>query len=197
MSTATQKSNVKQISGGAEGSQLPPSWQTLDHGIRVGRYIDPDFLELEFEKLWPHVWQIAARVDEIPEPNDFTTYEIGDQSVFLVRVDADTIKAYHNVCPHRGTALTEGSGTFEHGNIICPFHGWRWDTEGNNHYILIQNEFKGGELCHSDVALKELNCEVYAGFVFINFDKDCMPFDDFIAPIRQQLDDLNISEMRH
>lgn len=179
------------------GTDRPERWRTLDHGIRVGRYIDRDFLTLEFEKLWPKVWQVAARIDAIPEINDFITYEIGDQAVFLVRTSETTVRAYHNVCPHRGTALTEDAGTFEHGNIICPFHGWRWNTEGENKYILARDEFNGGKLCNSDVALKALKCELFAGFVFINFDADCIPFDDFIAPIRSLLEDLNIAEMRH
>ena len=196
MSTASKQSNVSQLSSGA-GSDWPPSWVRLDHGLRVGRYIDPEFLKLEFEKLWPKVWQVAARIDEIPEINDFTTYEIGDQSVFLVRVGEDTVKAFHNVCPHRGTALAEGSGTFDHGNIICPFHGWRWDTEGNNKYVLAREEFHSGNLCDSDVALKELKCEVFGGFVFINFDKNCVAFDEYIEPVRWILEDLNMKEMRH
>jgi phenylpropionate dioxygenase-like ring-hydroxylating dioxygenase large terminal subunit len=198
MSTSSRKSNVKSLArSGGTGSDWPPGWQLLDHGIRVGRYIDREFLNLEFERLWPRVWQIAARVDEIPEVNDFTTYEIGDQSVFLVRIDESTVRAYHNVCPHRGTALAEGAGTFEHGNIICPFHGWRWDTQGNNCYVLAREEFHGGNLKDSDVALKSLPCEVFAGFVFINFDPECIPFEEHIAPIRQLLEDLNVGEMRH
>ncbi len=186
-STVTPKTN----------NEWPESWKTLDHGIRVGRYKDPEFLQLEFDRLWSKVWQAAARVDAIPEVNDFITYDIGDQSVFVVRVDEDTVKAYHNVCPHRATALAEGIGTFENGNIICPFHGWRWDTEGENQYILSREEFHGGKLCNSDVALKSLQCVVYAGFVFINFDKDCIPFEEYIAPIKDLLDDLNVKEMRH
>ncbi len=197
MSTVSNKANVSSISSTSSGSEWPPSWHTLDHGIRVGRYTDPEFLKLEFDRLWTQVWQIAARVDEIPAPNDFTTYDIGDQSVFLVRVDDSTIKAFHNVCPHRGTALTEGSGAFDHGNVICPFHGWRWDTQGVNKYVLSKEEFRGGNLCASDVALKELHCVVFAGFVFINFAKEPQPFDDYIAPIRQLLEDLNLAEMRH
>jgi len=196
MSATSKKASVSELSGSG-GSDWPPSWHTLDGGIRVGRYLDPQFLELEYERLWSKVWQVAARVDEIPGVNDFTTYEIGDQSVFLVRTDESTIKAYHNVCPHRGTALTEGAGTFDHGNIICPFHGWRWDTEGNNQYVLAREEFHGGKLCNADVALKQLQCVEFAGFVFINFDRDCVPFDEFIAPVRQFLEDLNIAEMRH
>ncbi len=193
---STQAKSATPIKSKKQGD-WPARWETLNHGIRVGRYIDKEFLDLEFERLWPKVWQVAARIDEIPEVNDFTTYEIGERSVFLVRVDEDTVKAYHNVCPHRGTALAEDSGTFPHGNIICPFHGWRWDTEGNNHYVLAKEEFKDGKLCASDVALKSINCVVYAGFVFINFDPDCMPFDEYIEPVRWLLDELNTKEMRH
>jgi len=175
----------------------PESWKTLPGGIRSGRYTDPAFARLEHERLWKKVWQAAARVDEIPEPGDHTIYEIGDQTVLIVRTDADTIKAYHNVCPHRGTALAACSGHFEDGRIICPFHGWRWDLEGNNQYVLERKQFKRGELEDSDVALRTVHSEVYAGFVFINFEREPQPFDEFIAPVRELLDGLAIEHMRH
>jgi phenylpropionate dioxygenase-like ring-hydroxylating dioxygenase large terminal subunit len=198
MSAVPQATGVKgssQSVGGGAG--WPPSWQTMPHGISVGRYTDPAFQKLEYERLWNRVWQIAARLDEIPEINDYTTYEIGDQSAILVRVDASTIKAYRNFCPHRGTTLAEGCGAFRGGNIICPFHGWRWDTSGRNKYVLERQEFRDGQLRDADVALKELKCVVYAGFVFINFDRNPQPFDDFIAPIKTLLDDLGIAQVRH
>ena len=71
----------------------PPNWRATTHSISSGRYIDPAFAVLEFERLWNRVWQAAARLDEIPEAGDYTVYEIGDQSVLLVRVDAATVKA--------------------------------------------------------------------------------------------------------
>jgi len=179
------------------GSEWPPGWNTTPHGICVGRYIDPAFQKLEYEKVWNKVWQVAARVDEIPQANDYTVYEIGDQAVLLVRIDPDTIKAYHNVCPHRGTALAEGCGTFRQQGIICPFHGWRWNLQGQNQFVLERQEFRGGQLRDGDVALKELKVVVFAGFVFIHFDPNPQSFDDFIAPIRQVLEDLAIGEMRH
>jgi hypothetical protein len=70
-------------SGAGGGTEWPPSWSTMPHGISVGRYVDPDFQKLEYAKLWSKVWQIAIRVDEIPEVNDYTVYTIGDQSVLL------------------------------------------------------------------------------------------------------------------
>lgn len=175
----------------------PESWLTLEHGIRTGRYTDAEFTRLEHRALWLNVWQMAARLDEIPAPGDHTVYAIGDQSVLLVRVDADTVKAYNNACPHRGTALADCSGSFEHGRIICPFHGWRWDLEGRNHYVLERDNFRGGALRDSDVALREIHVQVFAGFVFINFSKTPQPFDAFIAPVAQLLQDLAIGEMHH
>jgi phenylpropionate dioxygenase-like ring-hydroxylating dioxygenase large terminal subunit len=169
----------------------------MPHGISVGRYVDPAFQKLEYERLWSRVWQIAARVDEIPEVNDFTTYEIGDQSVLLVRVDSDNIKAYHNFCPHRGTALAQGCGAFHGGRIRCPFHGWRWDTQGRNQFVLERQEFRSGQLRDEDVALRELRCVIFAGFVFINFDSNPHPFEDFIAPVRKLIEDLAIGDMHH
>ena len=198
MSVVSHKLAAKGPSSAAEGgSEWPPSWNTMPHGIGVGRYIDPAFQRLEYERLWSRVWQIAGRVDEIPEVNDYATYEIGDQSVLLVRVDAATIKAYYNFCPHRGTSLAQGSGTFNAGRIICPFHGWRWDVAGRNQYVLERQEFRDGQLRDSDVALKEIKSVVFAGFIFINFDSKCGSFDDFIAPVREWLECLALGDMRH
>lgn len=175
----------------------PEQWKTLDHGIRSGRYTDPEFAKLEHEKLWLKAWQMAARLDEVPNPGDYTVYEIGHQSVMVVRVDADTIKAYHNFCPHRGTALAVDSGHFEKCRIICPFHGWRWNLEGQIQYVLERQQFRNGELRDSDVALREVKVEIFAGFIFINFDANPQPFAEFIAPVRKLIEDLAIGEMHH
>jgi len=179
------------------GTEWPPSWHTLPHGISVGRYIDPGFQQLEYQQLWNRVWQVAARIDEIPETGNYTTYEIGDQSILLVRVDQSTVKAYHNACPHRGTALGKGAGHFPSARIICPFHGWRWDLTGKNQFVLERPEFRGGQLCDSDVALKEVAVVLFAGFVFINLDPNPQAFEDFIAPVRPWIEDLAIDDMHH
>jgi nitrite reductase/ring-hydroxylating ferredoxin subunit len=186
-----------QSTGSAGGSDWPPNWKVLSHGISTARYTDPVFARLERDKLWLKVWQTAARLDEIPNPGDYVEYQIVDQSVLIVRVDQDTIKAYHNVCLHRGTALGVGSGTFPNNKIICPFHGWRWNLSGQIEFVLERQEFRDGQLRDSDVALKEVKHEVFAGFVFINLDPNPEPFDDYIAPARAMLESLDIAKMRH
>lgn len=177
--------------------EWPKRWQTLAQGVGVGRYTDAEFARFEFEKLWSRVWQVAARVDEIPAVGDYTTYTIGDQSILLVRVDTATIKAYYNFCPHRGTTLGQGCGHFDGDKIVCPFHGWRWNLEGDIKFVLERNEFRNGELQDSDVALRPAHVNVFAGFVFISLAAKPEPFDEFIAPLRQFFDDAVLGDMRH
>jgi phenylpropionate dioxygenase-like ring-hydroxylating dioxygenase large terminal subunit len=197
MSVPSRNVNRGAPQSAAGAAEWPPSWNIQPHGISVGRYIDPGFMRLEYERLWSRVWQMAARLDEVPETGDYTTYEIGDQSVVVVRVDQSTIKAYHNVCPHRGTALAQGSGRFPSCRIQCPFHGWRWDLAGNNQFVLERQEFRDGQLRDSDVALRAVQVAVFAGFVFINFDPNPEPFDEFIAPVRDVIEGLAIGDMHH
>src|SRR3546814_19826936 len=63
------------------GNSWPPSWQTMPHGIRVGRYIDPEFAKIEYEKLWSKTWQAGARVDAIPEDDESTGTNTGEKAV--------------------------------------------------------------------------------------------------------------------
>ncbi|PXA82686.1 (2Fe-2S)-binding protein, partial [Nostoc sp. 3335mG] len=61
------------------------------------RYYDQEFFELEREKLWPHVWQMAARLEEIPNVGDYVEYRILDKSVIVVNTKTG-VKAFHNAC---------------------------------------------------------------------------------------------------
>lgn len=70
-------------------------------------YTSRDWFDLEKEYLWPHVWQIACREHDIPEVGDYFEYEIVDETILIVRTGPATIKAYFNVCQHRGRKLKE------------------------------------------------------------------------------------------
>ena len=77
--------------------------------IPAQRYYDPAFFELERERLWPHVWQMACRLEEIPEVGDYTEYTILEKSVIIIRTK-NGVKAFHNACRHRGVRLATGPG---------------------------------------------------------------------------------------
>ncbi|MBW2498996.1 MAG: Rieske 2Fe-2S domain-containing protein, partial [Deltaproteobacteria bacterium] len=79
--------------------------------VPAERYYDREFYELECERLWPRVWQMACRLEEIPKPGDFVEYENVGQSVIVIRQEDDSVKAFHNTCRHRGTRLVEDRGS--------------------------------------------------------------------------------------
>ena len=94
------------------------------------RYISREFVDLEMDRLWPRVWQIACREEEIPDAGDYVEYVIGDQSILVVRGADGSIGAYYNACLHRGTRLGSGVGSFTEGRIRCTYHGWCYDLSG-------------------------------------------------------------------
>jgi phenylpropionate dioxygenase-like ring-hydroxylating dioxygenase large terminal subunit len=179
------------------GVRLPPDMRTGESTIPAERYCSREFATLEAQHLWPEVWQMACRVDQLALPGSFVVYEILDQSVVVVRVDADTVKAYHNVCPHRATALAVGAGRYQQGQIVCPFHGWRWDLNGANVVLPDINEFKGGCMTNADADLTEVHARVWAGFVYVNLSADPLPFDQFVAPIAELVDGVLLGEMKY
>jgi len=99
------------------------------------RYYDRTFFELERDRLWNSVWQMACRLEEIPAVGDYVEYTICDQSVLVVRTGPEQIKGYYNACRHRATQLALGCGSFRGGQIVCPFHGWRWNIDGSPSFI--------------------------------------------------------------
>ncbi|MCJ2181003.1 Rieske 2Fe-2S domain-containing protein, partial [Novosphingobium album (ex Hu et al. 2023)] len=71
----------------------------------VEAFLSKDYLEAEKKLLWPKVWQMVERVEDLPNPGDWMTYNVADESVIVLRKDDGLFKAFHNVCPHRGRQL--------------------------------------------------------------------------------------------
>ena len=88
------------------------------------RYTTREFAQLEHERLWSKVWQIACRTDQVAADGDFIEYTIGDETVVITRARGGVLHAFHNACLHRGRRLLVGAGACEHGTIKCPYHGW-------------------------------------------------------------------------
>ncbi len=164
--------------------------------VPAERYFDRGFADLERTRLWPHAWQMACRLEEIPGPGDFVEYTICDQSILLVRVDEQAIRAYFNACRHRATELAKGSGTFRDGRIICPFHGWRWDLEGNNSFVFGDHAFDPALLTPDELCLRQARVDVWGGCVWINLDAAAPPLLDALDPIPSLLDPLGVADMR-
>jgi len=170
-----------------------PEWgQTPYHQVEAARYISPEHVRLEAERLWPNAWQMACREEEIPEPGDYFEFEIGDQSLLVTRTPSGEIKAFFNACLHRGTQLAKGCGKLASFN--CPFHGWSWSLDGESRDILDIADFPG--LGDEDLRLPQAQVGTWGGFVFVKLSDGGPSFEDFIPPIPGHLAPYRVEEFR-
>jgi nitrite reductase/ring-hydroxylating ferredoxin subunit len=163
--------------------------------IPVKRYYDEEFYRLECERVWPHVWQMACRIEQIPNVGDWIEYSNLGKSVIVVRA-TDGIRAYHNACRHRGVQLVEGHGNCKVKGFICPFHGWRWNMEGKNTFVYGRHLFSEKQLDQVDVALRRCRTELFIGCVFINFDDKAPSLRESVGPLALGLDAYQTDKMR-
>ena len=161
--------------------------------IPAERYYDQGFADLENDRMWLRTWQWAARLEDVQFPGDYIEYSIAGESVMVVRVDMDTVKVFQNVCPHRATRLVADNdcGTFGAGQIVCPFHGWRWNTDGSQSMLYGRRGFVEGSVDPEKLALKEIRSESRYGFVWITFDEDAPALEEFFGSM-----DLHLAPMR-
>ncbi|WP_298290534.1 aromatic ring-hydroxylating dioxygenase subunit alpha [Novosphingobium sp.] len=154
--------------------------------IPAQRYYDPEFFELERERLWPHVWQMACRLEEIPEVGDYVEYTILDKSVIIVNTKSG-VKAFHNACRHRGVRLATGPGNCKTAGFICPFHGWRWNMEGENTFVFGKHVFSPEVLDKAEINLAPCRIDFWAGCAFINFDDEAPSLLESLGPVADRL----------
>ena len=159
------------------------------------RYFDPEFFQMEAELLWPRVWQMACRLEEIPQPRDFVEYEFLDQSIVVVRTDDLGVTAFQNACRHRGVKVVEGRGVCESG-FTCPFHGWCYGPDGENTTIPRRKTFAEHNLQPDDIDLVPVRCEVWGGCAWINLDDDALPLRQSIEPAASILDAWKVESLR-
>ncbi len=177
------------------GTPLPVPWpvRTADR-IPKQRYYDPEFYALEAEMLWPRVWQMACRLEEIPKPGDYVEYEILDQSIIMVRVGGQNVRAYYNACRHRGVKLVEGSGSRR--TFVCPFHGWCWGIDGHNTFVARPEVFAEDNMCPDDLELVSVRCEVWGGCAWINLDDGAPKLRDCVEPFASIYDAWKVESLR-
>lgn len=173
--TETEAATIQRFEKPAVGSWTKSFG--LDFGpVPVEDNYDPEFYELEREAVFKRSWLHVGRETNLPRKGSFFTRELSGlgYSIIVVRGMDDKIRAFHNVCSHRGNQLMwdEHPSAEMHGNcrqFTCKYHGWRYHLDGQIAYVHNAPEFEG--LDADQLKLPEIHCDVWAGFVFVNFDK--------------------------
>ncbi len=161
-----------------------------NHDIPIDRYIDPKYHQLEKEKLWPKVWQMALREERIPDVGDAEVYDINETSIIIVRVAPDRIKAYYNACLHMGRNLIDRPCKVS--EIRCPYHGFTWNTNGKLKHIPSMWDFP--QINAREFNLPEVKVATWGGFIFINMDPNCEPLEDYLGDITRHFEKYPLSD---
>jgi phenylpropionate dioxygenase-like ring-hydroxylating dioxygenase large terminal subunit len=164
--------------------------------------VDPAFFEAEREAIFKRTWLNVGRVERLPRTGSYFTKELPSagpgMSVILVKTKDGSVKAFHNVCRHRGNKLVwndypheETSGTCR--QFTCKYHAWRYSLDGDLTFIQQEDEFFNVD--KSDYGLVGVRCEVWEGFIFINFDHDARPLDDYLGSLGKGIEGYPFHEM--
>jgi glycine betaine catabolism A len=162
--------------------------------------ISPEFYELEREAIFRRAWLKVGRVEQVARTGSFFTKDIAaaKTSIIVVR-DGDDVRAFHNVCRHRGNKLMwqdypqeEISGTAR--QFTCKYHGWRYGLDGACTFVQQEGEFF--DLDRADYGLVPVHCDVFAGFIFVNFaDEPSQSLRDFLGPMILGIDGYPFDQM--
>jgi phenylpropionate dioxygenase-like ring-hydroxylating dioxygenase large terminal subunit len=164
--------------------------------------ISPEFYELERDAVFRRAWLNVGRVEQLPRTGSYFTKElaVAKTSVVVVRDKEGHVRAFHNMCRHRGNKLVwtdfpqeETSGSCR--QFVCKYHGWRYELDGACSFVQQEDEFF--DLDKADYGLAPVHCEVWAGFIFVNLDPDLRygSLREFLGPMVTALDGYPFDKM--
>lgn len=155
----------------------------LDYSV----YSSPSGLLEERRRIFNSHWLLAAHASEIARPGDYVSLNVAGEPIVVVRGDDGEIRAFFNICVHRGFPLFEGNSGNIAGRVRCAYHGWAYDSRGK----LVAPEGTE-EKC---LGLKSVPCEIFCGFVFISIRPASQPVKSLFGSWASELEELNLHEL--
>jgi phenylpropionate dioxygenase-like ring-hydroxylating dioxygenase large terminal subunit len=148
--------------------------------ISAERYISGDYARREWTQMWMRTWHIAGMAAQAREPGDYLVADLGAESIILVRQDDGRLRAFFNVCVHRGTRLLAGPDGYA-AKITCPYHGWQFDRGGQCTFAPDATDFRQGDPTRT-AHLTELRCEELFGFAWFTMDRNAPDLREYLGP---------------
>lgn len=146
--------------------------------------------QLEEQRIFANEWLCAGRADEVANPGDYMTFELGNQPIIIIRgLDGD-LSARSNICRHRMMRLVEGRGNTR--KFTCPYHAWTYNLDGQ----LVGAAYMDRTECFdkSDVQLPSVRCEVYFGWIYVTLNNDAAPVADMLTGLTELVQPYNMQD---
>jgi phenylpropionate dioxygenase-like ring-hydroxylating dioxygenase large terminal subunit len=162
--------------------------------------IDPAYYEAERDAIFRRTWLNVGRVERLPRVGSYFTKElaVAATSLIIVKGSDGQIRAFHNVCRHRGNKLVwndypgeETAGSCR--QFTCKYHAWRYSLNGDLTFVQQEKEFF--DLDKNEYGLKSVRCEIWEGFIFVNLDPDALPLSEYLGELAKGLEGYPFHEM--
>jgi choline monooxygenase len=150
-------------------------------------YFDEGIYQRERATIFGRSWIYVAHTSELVKPGDYITSEIAGHPIFLIIDKTGALRGYHNLCRHRASPLLfEASGRASVGALVCPYHGWSYDLNGD---LTNAPQFPDltQEMC-KDLSLHSLQVQTHRGLIFVNLAKDAQPFAEWLGPVAKTIE---------
>lgn len=170
----------------------PEGFPTLPE-IPGGRYTSEEFYQLEIEHLWMKSWLVACRAEEVPQRGSYRLFERLGKSVIISRGADGAVRAFHNTCRHRGAPIV-GDQCGKANLLVCRYHSWCYDLEGR--LIRVPEEHDFGKFDKAEHGLLPVRCEIWDGWVFLNFDPDARPLLEELGQLVEDLGSMDMANLR-
>ncbi len=155
------------------------------YSLEAPFYTSREAFDFDMRAIFHEHWLFVTTEAELPEPGDYVTVNVGAYSVIILRDDDEEVRAFHNVCRHRGSQiLDDPCGSV--GNLVCPYHHWTYGVDGS----LLWADNQPPTFDRSRFALKPVHCRAVSGMVFIclaenppsDFDEVMSRVEPYLAP---------------
>ncbi len=153
------------------GKPIPDEWDR--RGLPAWTYHSQAMFELERDALFLTHWQVAGHENDIPAPGDWLTFDLLGERALVMRGQDGVVRAFHNLCRHRGARVVDGEQGQCKGAIVCPFHGWVYNLDGTLRGAAQPSSF--GEIEKADFGLKPVEMQTFHGFLFLRFHPGPQP----------------------
>ena len=167
-------------------------------GLPSAAYADDQYAEVEAQRLFARTWVCIGFDRDIPNPGDTLPVELAGVPIILVRGRDSVVRAFHNVCRHRGNLLVSKAGCGLR-RINCPYHMWAYDLEGQlvatPHFAGTDIPWQEGGHKREDLGLKPVRLAHWQRWLFINLSGDAPPFDTFAAPLMADAEGYNFDDL--
>lgn len=164
--------------------------------VPVEPYISPDYFELERERVFRRTWINVCRIDDLPKPGTFFVRDLAvcKTSLLIIRGKDNVIRAFHNVCSHRGNLVSPHESGQCNTGLFCPFHNWQYNDRGE--LIGVPDEESFFDFDKKKHGLTPVTCDVWQGFVFVHLSpKPEQSLRAYLGGVGDQLDGCPFNDM--